>query len=163
MVLSAGIACTSCFLAAQLLISFIHFVKEGQNIIIGSSFISRGIVVEVRCCAELRVNLLELLLNGFEKIREPVVFLEGLVSTSQFPPICFFLDPREVDFVEIKCGSFSARVTSALTGLWPVVNIIISVIFVLVGDLASHRLGKFPQLLGIHVNHGVEISGFLLL
>ena len=164
LVLSAGITWTGSFLAAQLLISFIHFVKEGQYIIIGNSLIRGGVVVEVSGSSELRVDLLELLLDGFEQVREPVVFLEGLVSTSQFPPICFFLDPRKVNLIEIKCGSFGTRVAGASRiGRRPIVNVLICVVYVLVGDLAGHLLGKVPQLLGIHVNHGVEISGFLLL
>ena len=101
-------------IAAQLLISFIHLVEEGHDIIIGNSLISVGVVVEVFSCAELRINLLELLCDGLEQIREPVVFLKSLVSTPQLPPVCFFLDPREVDFIEIKCGSSVARVTGTL-------------------------------------------------
>ena len=149
------------FVTAQLLISFIHLVEEGQDVVIRKSLISRRVVVEVVGGSELRVYLLELLRDGLEQIREPVVFLESLVGTPQLPPVRLFFDPREVNFKEIERGFPVARVTTRL-GRRPVVNILICVVFVLVGYLASHRLGKVPQLLRIHINHGVEISGFLL-
>lgn len=142
-------------ITSDLLVCLVHLCEEGIHVFVGVDFILHRVLIEVLWQRELGVDYSQSFLDCSKQVGVALVFDKSIVCALKLFLVLLFLDPLEVDLVEVEEWFAVARILSHAS--WSVEQIMLRVLFVvgiILNLLLRNIFRKVFEVLRVHIHHG---------